>query len=135
MFRGSTGSGVLTAALLVLAAPCSMHDAAASAGCDAVNAGEFKLLTRGGQKTKTLSGFVVGDVVILKVSCYIGTSTICDQGFWAKLTTGDGSEVSRNYRIAGQRQDNELTLTVNGPSSYQGFGAVYAEGTCTPAGE
>jgi len=136
MSRGSTPSGVLTAALLMLAAPCSMREAAASAGCDAVKAGAFKLGAQSEQtSTKTVSDFMVGDLVKVQVKCWTMSTRFCDPVFGSvKLTTGDGSELPFDYRITGQRQDNELTLTVRG--AIKGvFSYIVAEATCTPSGE
>jgi hypothetical protein len=111
-------------------------EALASAGCDAVNAGGFNdSIGPGGNSTKTVAGFSVGDAISFSISTLGGPQS------WT-LKSGNGTTVNsfftaftvtqtESYTVTGNNQDTTLSQTINDMGAPSPGVSVTA--TCTAA--
>jgi hypothetical protein len=129
----------IAAALAALATTTS-RNAAASAGCDAVNAGELNWKIPGNHAPKRypswrkkVSGFEPGD--LLKADAPVLERIW--QGFWFHLESGNGTSLAGgkenlNYTVTGQKQDTTLTLSFG--METENIQDMSVKTTCTPKG-
>jgi hypothetical protein len=129
----------IAAALAALATTTS-RNAAASAGCDAVNAGAMNWHSPGQRAPQkypswrlTVTDFAPGDVLKAVAPAFASIW----QGFYFRLESGDGTIVvgdakTVNYTVTGQKQDTTLTLAFG--MDAESTTDMSVETTCTPKG-
>ncbi len=133
---GSIGArrAVIAGAALLTLAIAGGGQANASAGCDAVNAGQFNLMATGGLgggATATIGGFVPGDSLTFTINTTAGATGVWTlsgtAGVLDQATYFGPQTAIRSYTVTGNQdtQLSETILSVGGPMS--------VSATCTPA--
>lgn len=121
------------------------NGALGSPGCDEVNAKAFdgdSYESPGGKLEKTVSGFSVGDVISVRISCGHSGHLWCSEAIWrAKLVSGNNSVIAEAskatdwagatilHTVTGRDQDTTLTFTFwSSP-----YARPVSTGKCIPA--
>jgi hypothetical protein len=129
---------VLAAAIIaigiIILCPGAIRVAKASAGCTAVNSGGFNVTnSNGGNETKTISGFNVGDNVTFLVDA-VGLPSetwILDSGNNTQLASDiDAGAETFTYTVSGNNSDTTL---ISHAISSSALGMVTVSATCTAA--
>jgi hypothetical protein len=106
-----------------------------SPGCDQIiNKGLTVRHYGGYSASETVSGFAIGDKIVITTGCQPLTGMGC-ASTWAtgELRTGNGTKIEgQSYEVKGVNDDKTLTLELTVHGRNTGMGWARAE--CTPTG-
>jgi hypothetical protein len=133
-FRSVASARAATASMLGILVGVGNTAAFGSAGCDKVQNKDLNVYAFGGATaSSTVSGFAVGDHIVVTTGCLGGGW--CSSTWVGKreLRTGNGTKIEGNsYEVKGVDDDKTLTLEIAVLGRQTLFGFARAE--CTPAG-